>query len=157
MEREDAVTLSNEWYELVQGEDAPTDGYEVLQNALHELLPSSVEVGGAAIVDGRPSVLACDSSSLYVLWYLAGLADQPPVVSTNRHPLNDGISVRIEQMYDRERLAQLRRWTFTWPGPDTSLTFEGIVQRRTWSNTGPNGAELVARYAARRIGWALPG
>lgn len=69
MERETAVELANEWHDLVRGDKALDAQYGSLISALTKLLPATVESGSAAVVNGTPSVIACDQAAVYIIGF----------------------------------------------------------------------------------------
>jgi hypothetical protein len=67
VERETAVALANEWHDLVRDDKALDAQYDSLISALTELLPAAVE--SAAVVNGTPSVIACNQAAVYVIGF----------------------------------------------------------------------------------------
>ena len=64
MKRDTAVELANEWHQLVRNDRALDAQYPSLTSALTKLLPATIEGGGAAIVNGAASVIACDREAV---------------------------------------------------------------------------------------------
>jgi hypothetical protein len=153
MEREPAAELADDWYELVRDDRELEAQYGSLTSALTRLLPETIARGGAALVNGTPSVIACDDTAVYVIGYAA--TDEGKLdLQFARHPLAAGASISGRDDFDSERMARIRHWRFTWPG-GVEVAFTSVTDRRGW-DTGPNRADGVARYMANALGWELP-
>ena len=154
MERETAVKLANEWHDLVRGDKALDAQYGSLISALTKLLPATVENGGAAVVNGTPSVIACDQAAVYVIGF-APTDNGHFGVQFARHPLAGGASISGCDDFDSERMATIRHWRFVWPS-GVEVAFTSVTDRRGRWESGPDSADGVARYMARAVGWELP-
>jgi hypothetical protein len=154
VERDAAVELSNEWYDLVRADESLSSKSNSLSGELARLLPATIERGGAAIVNGNPSVLACDPSAVYVIGF-APMSDGKPGVSFARHPLTSDASISGCDDVDHERVARLRHWRFVWPS-GVEIAFTSITDRREGWEDGPDSADGVARYMVEKLGWELP-
>jgi hypothetical protein len=155
MERETAVDLANEWHNLTRVDNVLNAQYSNLTSALMRLLPATIQRGGAAIVNGSPSVIACDESAVYVVGFAPtnqGTFD----VQFARHPLAPGASISGRDDFNSDRMARIRHWRFTWPG-GVEIAFTSVTDRRGGWEDGPDAADGVARYMAQALGWEIPG
>lgn len=154
MDREAAIELSNEWYDLVRGDEALSAQSNSLTAALARLLPTTIQKGGAAIVNGNPSVLACDPAAVYVIGF-ATMENGKPGVCFARHPLASDASISGRDDFDSERMARICHWRFALPG-GVEIVFTSITDRRGGWENGPDSADGVARYMVEKLGWELP-
>lgn len=154
MEHEIAVELANEWHDLTRGNKVLNAQYNNLLPALTRLLPAAIRKGGAAVVNGSPSVLACDESAVYIVDFVP--ADRDTLnVRFARHPLAPGASISGSDDFDEERVARTRHWRFTWPG-GVEIAFTSVTDRHSAWKTGPDSADGVARFMAQALGWEFP-
>lgn len=153
MERDTAVELANEWHDLVRSDQALDAQYGNLTSALTKLLPDTIESGGAAVVNGAPSVIACDKTAVYVIGFAP--TDDKLDVQFERHPLSGGASISGRDDFDSDRMARTRHWRFAWPG-GVAIVFTTVTDRRGGWDNGPDSADGVARYMAQALGWELP-
>lgn len=153
MQRETAVELANEWHDLIHGDQALDAQYSNMISGLTRLLPDTIESGGAAVVNGAPSVLACDETALYVIGFATTDNDKLDLQFA-RHPLTGGAWISGRDDFDSERNARIRHWRFIWPS-GVEVAFISVTDRREWER-GPDSADSVARYLAAALGWELP-
>jgi len=154
MKRETAVELANEWHELVRGDKALEPHYVSLTSALTKLLPATVGSSGAAVVNGSPSVIACDQEAVYIIGVTSTSGGQLGVQFV-RHPLAGAASISGYDDFDTERMAETRHWRFVWPS-GVEVVFTAATRRRGPWETGPDSADGVARYMANALGWPIP-
>jgi hypothetical protein len=154
MQRETALELANEWHDLVRGDRALEAQDGNLTSALTRLLPETIARGGAAIVNGAPSVIACDETAVYVIGF-APTDEGKLDVQFARHPLAAGASISGRDDFDSELIARIRHWRFTWPS-SVEIAFTSVTDRRGGWENGPDSADGVARYMANAFGWELP-
>jgi len=156
VERENALDLANLWVELPEAE-APGNVYGQMMNAIRQLVPDSVTMASAAIVDGVPSIVAFDDDSLFIVRLEtteAGTEAGAEVIAT-RQPLRPGeVTVELrESMTDRG--GHVRDWTFAL-GQQTAPTIRAYVARGDGWADGPSDSERFARELARKVGWRAP-
>jgi len=157
MRREDAVELANRWYEIA-GSDPNPSAYHAIQRAAQQLLPADGTAGGAAVVDGVPTVLGLAGGGLFLLHATPSDDGRSATTTVKRLPvIAEGITVELTDGLAGKRDgrdALMRRWRFGWPD-GTTVEFETCVRVHGW-NEGPDSAEVVARALATAIGWAIP-
>jgi len=159
VDRDTAVELANEWHDLVRGDEALSSQYSNLTGALRQLLPPTIQKGGAAVLNAAPSVLACDPAAVYIIGF-APLENGKPGIRFARHPLISDASVSGGDDFDSERTARIRHWRFAWPS-GVEITFTSVTDRRGGWENGPRqrqwrgplhgeGARLGAAAARQR-------
>ena len=153
MKRETAVDLANEWLELVRGDKALEPHYVSLTSALTKLVPATVESSGAAIVNGSPSVIACDKEAVYLVC-VGSTSGGHLGVRFARHPLAGAASISGYDDFDSERMAETRHWRFVWPS-GVEVAFTTATRRRGMWETGSDSADGVARFMANALGWPI--
>ena len=154
MDREIAVELSNEWYDLVRGDETLSAQSNNLTGALARLLPTTIQKGGAAVVNDTPSVIACDPAAVYVIGFAATEVGKLGIKFA-RHPLTSDASTSGGDDFDGERMARIRHWRFSWPS-GVVIAFTSVTDRRGGWDSGPDSADGVARYMVKVLGWELP-
>lgn len=158
MDRNTATELLNEWNELPEAPETSGVSHRLF-TAVMSLLPDDIEVGGAAVVDGAPSVVAFNATSVFTVSVVEA-AGGPSQICTKRLPLTP--QAVVVQVIDntsgesREGVnAHVREWEFRWPGGD-GFTLKTIVKVYDGWNDAPLSGERFARTLSARLNWALP-
>jgi hypothetical protein len=159
MNRAEAQELANHWNTVVRNDVNLRQAYPSLQRSLQNLVPDNPSSGGAALVDGVPTVLVLAGGALFLAHATVAEDGKSANVTAKRLPLaadrvivelTDGLAGGTES-----QPALLRHWKFSWPdGP--SIEFDGVAHVYGGWGEGPDAAERVARAVAEALGWELP-
>jgi hypothetical protein len=158
MKRDDAGELADRWHEVAGSNLNSGPAYTALQRAARQLLPTEVTAGGAAVVDGVPTMLAFAGDGLFLVHATPSDDGRGVTTTVKRLPVvSDGMTVELTDGLAGKREGRdvlMRRWRFGWPD-GTTVEFEACAYVFGW-NEGPDSAELVARALAAAIGWSIP-
>jgi hypothetical protein len=134
-----------------------------LHSALNELLSDGAQVA-VAEVDGELEVVAVDGNRL--IWFHAAVssptepdAETDALLHVHSMALDADTRVQVEErtfQHGQSEVVRERNWEFGRLGETVVLKTEELLVAAWHGEKGPRPGELVARDAARRVGWQIP-
>lgn len=159
MNRDEARELANHWNTVVRDDANLRQAYPAMERGLRNLMPDNPSSGGAALVDGVPTVLVLASAALFLAHATMAEDGKSATVTARRLPLvADRVVVELIDGLvggTEGQPALLRHWKFSWLA-GTTVEFDGVAHVYGGWSEGPDSAERVARAVAEALGWKLP-
>jgi hypothetical protein len=154
-----ATEIANAWSEAAGNDPNLGPAYTQLRRTIRQLIHGDVAAGGAAIVDGVPTMLVLAGTALFVAHATVSDDGRSATVNVKRLPVvADRIVVEVLDGLAGTwggSSALLRHWKFTW-ADGACIEFDAVVHVYNGWHPGPDSADVLARSLATVIGWQHP-